>query len=233
MSILNKLQGALVASCQPIDHGPMDQPQIVAAMALAAQSGGATGLRIEGVDNLRAVRAVCDLPIIAIIKKDLLGTAVRITPLLEHVSLLAEAGADIIAYDATCRERPVSTLDLIEKIHSYGLLAMADCAVLSEAQIAVDQEADIIGTTLSGYTDVLVAPTASPDFDLLRKFSQLDAFIMAEGRFNTPYLAGCAITAGADAVTVGSAITRIENISSWFATEISKAADNSVATRDA
>jgi N-acylglucosamine-6-phosphate 2-epimerase len=40
---------------------------------------------------------------------------------------------------------------------------------------------------------------------------------MAEGRFNSPDLARDAIAAGADCVTVGSAITRIEHITSWFA----------------
>ena len=45
---------------------------------------------------------------------------------------------------------------------------------------------------------------------------------MAEGRYNTPQLARKAILAGANAVTVGSAITRIENITNWFVKEITR-----------
>ena len=66
MTILEKLGGGLVVSCQPIDDGPMDRPDIVAAMALAAEAGGANGLRIEGLNNLKAVRPLTELPIIGI-----------------------------------------------------------------------------------------------------------------------------------------------------------------------
>ena len=45
---------------------------------------------------------------------------------------------------------------------------------------------------------------------------------MAEGRFNSPDLAKKAIKYGADSVTVGSAITRIENITKWFAKAVKK-----------
>ena len=43
---------------------------------------------------------------------------------------------------------------------------------------------------------------------------------MAEGRYNSPELAKKAIQAGADAVTIGSAITRIDNITNWFVKKI-------------
>ena len=46
---------------------------------------------------------------------------------------------------------------------------------------------------------------------------------MAEGRYNTPELAQKAIEIGADAVTVGSALTRLEHIVSWFAKAIQSA----------
>lgn len=40
---------------------------------------------------------------------------------------------------------------------------------------------------------------------------------MAEGRINSPGLAALAMQAGADAVTVGSALTRLEVVTGWFA----------------
>ena len=70
IDVLGKLCGGLVASCQPVDQGPMDRPEIVAAMAQAAVAGGAAGLRIEGVENLRAVRPFVSVPIIGIVKSN-------------------------------------------------------------------------------------------------------------------------------------------------------------------
>ena len=63
MSLLKELDlrisanGGLIVSCQPVPGSPLDKPEIVAAMALAAEQAGAVALRIEGVENLRAVRA--------------------------------------------------------------------------------------------------------------------------------------------------------------------------------
>jgi len=209
-----------VVSCQPVDGGPMDRPDIVAAMARAAQIGGAAGLRIEGLANLAAVRPVCGLPIVGIVKRDLPGSDVRITPLLDDVAGLARAGADIIGYDATDRARPVATREIVAAIRGADCIAMADCASLADARRAADEGAQVLGTTLSGYVDELAAPDAPPDLDLVRAFAPLARFVIAEGRYNTPALAALALRAGADCVTVGSAITRLEHVTGWFAAAV-------------
>lgn len=139
MNILERMRGGLVASCQPVDDGPMDRPEIVAAMARAAVAGGAVALRIEGVDNLRAVRPVVDVPIIAIVKTDLPDSPVRITVTKADALALVEAGADIIAYDATPRQRTDSREQVLATILSAGRLAMADCATLEDGQRALLQ----------------------------------------------------------------------------------------------
>ena len=118
---IDALQQGFVASCQPVDFGPMDKPEIVAAMAQASIAGGATALRIEGIENLKATRPLVDVPIIAIIKRDLEDSDVRITPFINDVIALKEAGADIIAIDATNRVRPVSIELLVKKIHAIRL----------------------------------------------------------------------------------------------------------------
>ena len=100
---------------------------------------------------------------------------------------------------------------------------MADCARIEDAQRALAEGADIIGTTLSGYAYEPAATDEGTDFPLLRAFRNLGAFVMAEGRFNAPHLANEAMVAGADCVTVGSAITRIEHITSWFADAVTNA----------
>lgn len=216
------LSGGLIASCQPVVGGPMDRPDIVAAFAQASLAGGAAGLRIEGLDNLRAVRAVCAAPIAGLIKQPLWGDRVWITPGLEEVHAIVDAGADIIAFDATSRERGVSVGEMIAAIHARGRWAMADCAEPDDGALACELGADIIGTTLSGYTRGPVPD--GPDLALIESFARLPAFVVAEGRFRTPAQARQALRCGADAVVVGSAISRPEHIVSWFVAEMAEGA---------
>lgn len=221
--MLERLRGGLVASCQPVDNGPMDRPEIVAVMAQAAVAGGATGLRIEGVANLRATRALVDVPIIGIVKRDLGDSPVRITVTVADARALIEAGADIVAYDATPRPRTDGREDILAAILNGGAIAMADCATEADAREALSAGAAVIGTTLSGYTAETATDDDGPDFALLRRFRSLGGFVMAEGRFNTPDLAAEAMRAGADAVTVGSALTRLEIMTGWFAEAVRSA----------
>ena len=97
---------------------------------------------------------------------------------------------------------------------------MADCSNLDDAKKAILEGADVIGTTLAGYVGKIVKDTDKPNIKLVKEFKKLNCFVMAEGRYNTPELAKQAIQAGADAVTIGSAITRIDNITSWFVKKI-------------
>lgn len=77
---------------------------------------------------------------------------------------------------------------------------------------------DLIGSTMSGYTGGDVPD--EPDLKLVRDLVASGCRVMAEGRYNTPELAAVAIENGAYAVTVGSALTRLEHIVSWFVTAI-------------
>ena len=220
--ILKSIKNKIIVSCQPNEEGPQDNTKIVVSMAQAAIIGGCGGLRIEGYKNILAVRNKIKLPIIGIIKNDLKNYKVRITPLIKDVEKIIKSGADIIAYDATSRKRPFSTKDIILKIKQSKCLAMADCSNLEDAKKAIIEGADIIGTTLSGYVGKKIKDTKKPDINLVRKFKKLDCFVMAEGRYNSPELARKAILAGADAVTIGSAITRIDNITNWYVKAIKK-----------
>ena len=221
-NILKKLKNKIIVSCQPNEGGPQDKTSIVVSMAEAAIIGGCGGVRIEGEKNIRAVKKNISLPIIGIIKNDLDNFKVRITPLLKDVDKIINSGADIIAYDATNRKRPFPTKEIILKIKKANRLAMADCSNLDDAKNAILEGADIIGTTLAGYVGKQVKDTDKPNIKLIKEFKKLNCFVMAEGRYNTPELAKQAIQAGADAVTIGSAITRIDNITSWFVKKIKK-----------
>ncbi|MCK3657863.1 N-acetylmannosamine-6-phosphate 2-epimerase [Pasteurellaceae bacterium Pebbles2] len=219
--VLNQIKRGFISSCQPVDDGPMDKPEIVAAMAQASVNGGAAGLRIEGVDNLKATRPVVNIPIIAIVKRDLPDSPIRITPFLHDIEDLAAAGADIIAVDGTQRPRPVDLESAVKKIHELGCLAMADCSNLAEGLYCKELGFDIVGSTMSGYTGGEIP--AEPDYQLVKDLKAAGCFVMAEGRYNTPELAKTAIEIGADAVTVGSALTRLEHIVSWFANAVKSA----------
>ena len=219
--VLSQIQYGLIASCQPVDNGPMDKPEIVSAMAQASVVGGASGLRIEGVDNLKATRPFVNIPIIGIVKRDLPDSPIRITPFLQDIEDLANAGADIIAVDGTSRPRPVDIESAVKKIHEMGCLAMADCSNLEEGLYCQKLGFDIVGSTMSGYTGGAVPE--EPDYQLVKDLKAAGCFVMAEGRYNTPELAKVAIEIGADCVTVGSALTRLEHIVSWFANSVKSA----------
>lgn len=209
------MSGGLVVSCQPVSGGPLDHDECVVRLAQAAIDGGAAAVRLEGASRVALAKTRLSAPIIGIVKRDMPGFAVRITPCERDVDALVEAGADIVAFDATMRDRPIPVSDLIARIHAASRIAMADCATLQEARHAVDCGCDIVGTTLSGYTGGEVP--AEPDLGLLERLSDLGVRVMAEGRYADPASVAQAKALGAWAVTVGTAITRIEMVVADYA----------------
>jgi N-acylglucosamine-6-phosphate 2-epimerase len=157
MSLIAKMDahiarlGGLVVSCQPVPDSPLDKPEIVAAMALAAQQAGAVALRIEGINNLRAVRQVVTLPIIGIIKRDLTDSPVRITPIWRMSMRWHRRGrilSPLTVRIVLARLRCVSCWrDPSPRAGGDGRLFLR--AGWSDCQQA---GAELIGTTLSGYT---------------------------------------------------------------------------------
>ncbi len=210
------LQGSLIVSCQADSGSPFNDPLFIRAFAKAAKLGGAAGLRLQGVDNISAVRAEHELPIIGLIKRhsEELGE-VYITPELHDVTNVINAGADIVAFDATLRKRPVPVADLVDAIHQRGKLAMADISTAVEAVTALESGADYVSTTLSGYTSYS-PQQEGPDLDLISDLAERGIYAVAEGRIRTPAEAKEALERGAFAVVVGSAITRPEVVTQWF-----------------
>ena len=82
---------------------------------------GASGLRINDAKNIYNVKKKLDVPIIGIKKRKLKNSKVTITPFCEDIKSLANSGADIIAFDATLRKRPVEINKLIKSIHKNKL----------------------------------------------------------------------------------------------------------------
>ena len=212
------LRGRLVVSCQPVDGGPLDDDATVARMAQAAVAGGAAALRIEGARRLACVRAAVAVPLVGIVKRDLPNSPVRITPFVADVQALLAAGADVVAVDVTDRVRPARVAELLAAIRAGGAQAMADASCEADALAAWRLGFTIVGTTLAGYTGGPVP--AEPDLALVARLSQAGCRVMAEGRYDTPARAAAAVHAGAWAVTVGSALTRLEVATAWFATAL-------------
>ncbi len=221
----SSLRAGLVVSCQPVEGGPLDHDDSVRRMAQAAVAGGARALRVEGARRLALVRSFVEVPIIGIIKRELPESPVRITPWVEDVWALCDAGADVVAVDVTQRLRPCTVAELLRAIRERGALAMADASCRSDAVQAWQMGFDIVGTTLSGYTgSTLDAVPTQPDLGLVAELAALGCRVMAEGRLDTPDLAAQAIQAGAWAVTVGTALTRLEVATSWFASRVASSA---------
>lgn len=215
------IRNSLIVSCQPVPGGPMDRADFVAGFAKAALNAGAKALRIESVAYVKAVRPVVSAPIVGIVKRDLPDSPVRITPFVSDAEALADAGADVIAFDATDRPRPASVEELVRIIKARGKLTMADCSSLDDARRALAAGVDFVGTTLSGY--VGGPEPVDPDIELIAAMRQLTPYVIAEGRIRSPEQALAAAQAGALAVVVGSAITRTEHVTSWFNEAIAKA----------
>src|SRR5687768_66666 len=131
-------KGALIVSCQARADNPLHGPVHMAAMARAAEVGGARGIRANGVDDVAAIRAVSALPIVGIAKVWDDRFPVYITPGFGHASRIAEAGADIVGLDATPRLRDGEPVErLIARIRGeLGREVFADIATLDEGRAA-------------------------------------------------------------------------------------------------
>lgn len=212
-----QVKGKLIVSCQARPNTPLDRPEILAAIAHSVELGGASGLRADGAQNIAAIRQESSLPIIGIHKTEN-RHEIFITPRFDHAYDLAKAGADIIALQATnprngdCTPLPA----LVSKIHTQlGLGVIADISTLAEAQEAVQIGADLVATTLSGYTPQ-TRDRDKPDVDLVYQIAKSGIRVIAEGRYCAPESVNEALNNGALAVVVGTAITMPDRITKYF-----------------
>jgi N-acylglucosamine-6-phosphate 2-epimerase len=219
LELLQKLQGGLIVSCQASEESPLRDVRIMAALARAAQNGGAVGIRANGPADIAAIRAVVNLPIIGINKLHLPGYEVYITPTLDSAREVVQAGCDLLALDATLRPHPadLSTAEIIQACRlEFKMPVMADISTLEEGLAAADAGADIVATTLTGYTSY-TSDRPLPDFELLEKLvTRLSIPVFVEGHIRSPADARRALELGAFAVVVGAAITRPEWITANF-----------------
>lgn len=214
--MLERIEGQLVVSCQAYPGEPMRSPAIMAAVALAVVQGGAKAVRAQGIEDLRAIRPLVDVPLIGLVKRG--SDGVFITPTVQDALDCVTAGADMVALDGTLRDRPDGRplCESIEAIHRAGALVMADCGSLRDAEYSLEAGADCVGTTLAGYTGERPV-TLGPDLELLELLvTSVDLPVIAEGRVRNPEDAAACLAAGAHAVVVGTAITHPTRITKAF-----------------
>lgn len=216
---LEALRGHLIVSCQAYPGEPMRDPRTTGQVAASAVIGGAGAVRVQGLADVQHTRSAVEVPVIGLWKDGHDG--VFITPTLRHALAVANAGAHVVAIDGTRRSRPdgLTLAQTVAGIHAEShALVMADCGSFDDAAAAVEAGADLVGTTLSGYTGER-PKTSGPDLDLLRHIAGADfgVPVLAEGRIHTPAQARQALDAGAFAVVVGTAITHPATIAGWFA----------------
>ena len=115
--MLETIKKGLVASCQALPDEPLHSSFIMAKMALAAQQGGAAGIRANSKEDIIAIKQEVKLPVIGIIKQDYSDSDVFITATKREANLLLETGCEMIALDATLRKRPQG--ETLEELVSY------------------------------------------------------------------------------------------------------------------
>lgn len=218
--ILDAIRGRLIVSCQALEDEPLHGSGIMARMAYAAMLGGAGGIRANSTEDIRAIRELVNLPLIGIIKREYPGSEVYITPTMEEVDRLAEAGAEIIAADATARERPAgeSLAAFFRRVREKypHQLFMADCSTVEEGVAAAAMGFDLVGTTLSGYTPH-TRGRKLPDYAMMERLvREAGVPVIAEGGIWTPEQLRRAMDCGVHAAVVGTAITRVKNITERF-----------------
>lgn len=203
------LKGGLIVSCQVPDGTAIDTPEFIAAQARTVLQAGAVGIRAQGIENVKAVAQAVNVPVIGLVKRYLSTTPIYITPDVDDVLKLEEAGADIVAIDATMRLRSNETslakfiTELREKTQ---IPLLADVDTLEAGVVAESLGCEAVATTLSGYTDSPSLPL--PNLKLVQSLvEQLKIPVIAEGGFNKPSQIREALDIGAWSVCVGTAIT--------------------------
>lgn len=223
MDIINRLKNKVVVSCQAMPSEPLYLEKCMAAMMKSVVKGGAGGLRVAGTRDVKNAKHLFDVPVIGLTKPDVIPQnwqeIVYITPTIKDVLELINAGADIVAFDGTSRPRPDGdTLEgLIKYVRINKRISMADISTVEEGVNAAKLGADILSTTLSGYTQFSQNKPDGPDFELLEQLvKETDKPVVLEGRIWEPYEVDKAFELGAHCVVIGSAITRPQLITKRF-----------------
>lgn len=222
MDIIKKIKNKIIVSVQALSNEPLNDEKCMIAMMKSVILGGAGGLRVAGSRDIKNAKQFFDVPVIGITKPEIIPSnwrdIVYITPDLDKVNEVLSAGADIVAFDGTARFRKNCNLkEIIDAIRVFGKISMADVSTFEEGINAYLLGANIISTTLAGYTAESITENNEPDFELLKKLvDNVDCPVILEGRISTPEHVDKAFQLGAHAVVIGGAITKPISITKKF-----------------
>lgn len=222
MDIISQIKNKVIVSVQAMPSEPLYKEDCMNAMMQSVVKGGAAALRVAGVRDVVNAKKLFKIPVIGITKPDVIPPnwreIVYITPTIKDAKDLVQAGADIIALDGTSRPRGDNNLkQIIRFIKINKKLVMADISTVAEGITARLLGADIISTTLSGYTLESPETSSEPDFELLKALvKSVDCPVILEGRIWDPKQVETAFALGAHSVVIGSAITRPQLITKKF-----------------
>jgi N-acylglucosamine-6-phosphate 2-epimerase len=220
---VEKCMGQVIVSCQAYEDTPLYGPENMKIMAESVLKGGAKAIRACWPQDIKAIRQLGDFPIIGLNKIIDSTKSIRdqiiITPTFQSAAQVIEAGSNILALD--CTLRPFRGKDalyaLLKEIKAaYPETAiMADCATLEEGIFAAETGfVDIVSSTLSG---MVSENTEGPDINILIEMKKhIDLPINAEGRIWDLTDLKNVLDAGADMITIGTAITRPHLIAERF-----------------
>ncbi|MDO5027268.1 MAG: N-acetylmannosamine-6-phosphate 2-epimerase [Tissierellia bacterium] len=225
-TVKGHIKNGIIISCQALEDEPMysENGGVMPLFAKAAQQAGAKGIRANTVRDILEIKEVVDLPMIGIIKKVYGDCKVFITPTMKEIDELVKTGVEIIAMDATLRQRPDGkSIDQVfrqAKEKYPDQLFMADCSTFEDAMNAAKLGFDFIGTTLNGYTDETM-DEEKPNFALVEKIVKNTYVpVIAEGSIIQPEQGRKMLESGAYSFVVGGAITRPLQIAQRFVNEI-------------
>lgn len=221
--LFDLIKGTIVVSCQATPGEPlyMKDQSIMYLMARAAKQAGARMIRTSSVRDIVEIKEETGLPVIGLIKREYPGYTGRITMTMREVDECMEAMADIVSIDCTFNERGdgLTPGEFLAKVKEKypNIIIMADCATLEEAVAAYEAGADLVGSTMNGYTPQTRDCKGEPNYELVRDMvAALPCPVIAEGRVHTPEQARKMLQLGAWAVVVGGAITRPLEIATRF-----------------
>ncbi len=226
--ILESTKGSIIVSCQALPGEPMycEEMSLMPFMARAAQEAGSKCIRTSSIRDVVEIKKATGLPVIGLVKRVVEGYASYITPTMQEIDELVAADSDIVALDCTRRVRGDGTTinEFIAQIKAKypDIVLMADISTFEEGVNAQECGVNLVGTTLSGYTDY--SPKVDgPDFALVERLAkELTIPVIAEGKVHYPDQAKKMLELGAHAVVVGGAITRPLEIAQRFYQAIGK-----------
>ena len=220
--ILDAIHGKMIISCQAIPGEPLylEDDSVMYLMARAAKRAGTPAIRTSSIRDVVALKKETGLPVIGLVKINYPGYDSYITPTMKEVDDLVAVGSDVVALDCTLRKRGDGTTinEFIAQIREKypDIILMADISNYEEGINAWKCGVDIVGTTMSGYTDY-TSKKDEPDYELMTRLAaDIDIPVIGEGKIHYPDQAVKALQTGVWSIVVGGAITRPLEIAQRF-----------------